>query len=83
MEQWVLDYQQHINTTIEQFFREHYTGTPGHNEEVLREAVNHAMTYGNHSRIHTLLAMVAYEEFLGITADSVVNILMGIELVYT
>lgn len=83
MEQWVLDYQQHINSTIDQFFAEHYTGTPGHNEEVLREAVVYAMTNGEHSRIHTLLAMVAYEEFLGITADSVVNILFGIELIHT
>lgn len=83
MEQWVLDYQQHINSTIDQFFAEHYPGTPGHNEEVLREAVVYAMTNGEHSRIHTLLAMVAYEEFLGITADSVVNILFGIELIHT
>lgn len=64
MEQWVLDYQKNINTTIEQFFQEHYSNKTGHNEEVLREATLYAMQYGENSRIHTILAMVAYEEFL-------------------
>lgn len=83
MEQWVLDYQENINTTIDQFFQEHYSGSPGHNEEVLREATLYAMKYGEHSRIHTILSMVAYEEFLGIPAESVTNILFGIELIHT
>lgn len=41
------------------------------------------MSYGENSRIYTILAMVAYEEFLGITADSVAHILIGIELMHT
>lgn len=83
MEQWVLDYQKNINTTIEQFFQEHYSNKTGHNEEVLREATLYAMQYGENSRIHTILAMVAYEEFLWITAESVTNILFGIDLIHT
>ena len=83
MDQWVEEYQQHINSAIDFFFSEHYNWTPWHNEATLREAVVYAMSYGENSRIHTILAMVAYEEFLGITADSVVNILIGIELMHT
>jgi geranylgeranyl pyrophosphate synthase len=83
MEQWVQDYQKNINEAIESFFKEHYLGIPGHNEAVLREAVVYAMSFGEASRIHTILAMVAYEEFLGITAESVTHILMGIECIHT
>ncbi|MFZ2255581.1 MAG: hypothetical protein WAW59_03560 [Patescibacteria group bacterium] len=83
MEQWVLEYQQNINDAIARFFQEHYTGNPGHNEATLREAVIYAMSYGENSRIHTLLAMVAYEEFLGITAESSISVLLGIEFVHT
>lgn len=83
MDQWVGQYQQNINTAIDAFLREHYAGSLSNNETVLHEAVTYAMSYGEASRIHTILAMVAYEEFLGITAESVVGILVGIEFVHT
>ena len=83
MDQWVTEYQQNINTAIASFLTEHYAGSLGNNEAVLHEAVSYAMSYGEVSRIHTILAMVAYEEFLGITAESVVGILIGIEFVHT
>jgi geranylgeranyl pyrophosphate synthase len=83
MDQWAVEYQHNINTTISVFLQEHYAGSLGNNEATLHEAVEYAMSYGESSRIHTILAMVAYEEFLGITAESVVNILIGIEFIHT
>ncbi len=83
MDQWAVEYQHNINTAIASFFTEHYAGNSGHNEAVLHEAVIYAMGFGEASRIHTILAMVAYEEFLGITAESVVDTLIGIEFVHT
>lgn len=83
MEQWIQDYQRNINEAIANFFRDHYSGVPGHNEATLREAVVYALSFGEASRIHTILSMVAYEEFLGITAESVTHILIGIECIHT
>lgn len=82
MEQWILDYQKNINTAIGQFFDEHYSWQVGHNEEVLREAVLYTVMHDENSRIHAIIAMVAYEEFLWITAESVVNTLIGIDFLH-
>ena len=39
----------------------------------------YTVMHEENSRIHTILAMIAYEEFLGITAESVINTLIGID----
>lgn len=83
MDQWIEEYQQNINSAIESYFSEHYMGNPWHNEATLREAVIYACQNENASHIHTILAMIAYEEFLGITAESVVNVLLGIDMIHT
>lgn len=82
MEQWLLEYQQNINTAIGQFFKEHYSWTVGHNEQILREAVLYTVMHEENSRTHTILAMLAYEEFLWITAESVVNVLIGVDFLH-
>jgi geranylgeranyl pyrophosphate synthase len=83
MDQWALDYQNDINTAIARFLQDHYSNNLGQNEATLREAVIYSMSFWQDSRIHTILSMVAYEEFLGITADSVIDILIGIEFIHT
>lgn len=82
MEQWALEYQQNINTALRQFFAEHYSGQVWHNEELLREAVLYTIMHEENSRIHTIIAMVAYEEFLWITAESAINTLIGIDFLH-
>lgn len=83
METWIEDYQQSINEAIDQYFAEHYAPSSVQNEATLREAVIYAVSFGKGSRIHPLLAMTSYEEFLGITAESIVGILIGLEFIHT
>lgn len=82
MDQWIIDYQQNINNAIADFFKEHYAGNSWHNEELLHEAVLDAIWYDDSSRIHSILAMVAFEEFLGITAETVIGTIIGLEFIH-
>ena len=80
---WIDTYKQSIDSTIDRFFREHYHANATENEKTLQEAVLYAVHFGNPSRIHGILSMVAYEEVLGLTADPILPVLIGLEFIHT
>lgn len=82
MEQWVIDYQKNINTALSEFFDVHYSWEVWHNEKILREAVMYTVMHADNSRIHAIVAMIAYEEFLWITAESSLPIIIGIDFLH-
>ena len=80
---WKEEYKANINTVIDHFFREHYHTRVTQNEKILQEAVLYAVNFGDAPRIHTILAMLSYEEVLGLTADPILPVLIGLEFIHT
>lgn len=80
---WLEEHKQYIDTGIHRFFVGHYNDNVTESEKTFQEAVMYAMQYGNPTRIHPILSMVVYEEVLGLlAADSVVDILIGLEFIH-
>ncbi len=80
--EWISTYKQDIEFAIDTFFKERY-----HREDVteeekkLREAVLYAVKSTFSGRIHPVLAMVVYEEVLGLTADTAIPVFIGLEFI--
>jgi geranylgeranyl pyrophosphate synthase len=79
---WLTEYKTHTDTAIDAFFRDHYTGNITPNEQIFHEAISYAVKFGNPSRIRPILAMVVYEELLGLTAESALVNFIGLEFIH-
>jgi hypothetical protein len=73
---WKEEYKKNINTVIDHFFHEHYHARATENEKIIQEAVLYAVHFGDAPRIHASIAMLAYEEVLGLTADPILPVLI-------
>lgn len=81
---WIEEHRQYINTGINRFFHHRYRDDVTESEKIFQEAILQTVQPEGHTRIHTILSMVVYEEVLGLlAADSVVDILIGIEFIHT
>jgi geranylgeranyl pyrophosphate synthase len=81
--EWLEKYKEDINSAIESFFSEHYFRENITDEEKqLQEGVMYALNYDNPPRIHPILAMVVYEEILGLMADTALPVFIGLEFIH-
>jgi hypothetical protein len=81
--EWLIQYRKDINTAIDEFFAEHYRRENITDEEKqLRDAILYALSSDEPPRIHPILAMVVYEEVLGLTADTALPVFIGLEFVH-
>ena len=73
--EWISNYKQDIEFAIDDFFKERYRREDiTEQEKKLREAVLYAVKSTSSGRIHPVLAMVVYEEVLGLTADTAIPV---------
>ncbi len=81
--EWLIEYKEDINNAIETFFSEHYHQTHITSEEKqFQEALLFAVHHDNPNRIHPILAMIVYEEVLGLTADTALPVFIGLEFIH-
>lgn len=80
---WIEEYQKYINIGIERFFRDRYKHDVSESDKVFQDSLIAIAQASHHTRIHPILSMVVYEEVLGLlAADSVVDILIGLEFIH-
>lgn len=80
---WIEEHRQYINNGLDRFFRNRYHDEVTPSEKIFQDAMLYAVRPDNRTRIHGILSMVVYEEVLGLlAADSVVDILIGLELIH-
>ncbi len=81
--QWTQDYKQDIEMAIDTLFAEHYKSENMTDEEKkMQEAVIYAVKLGDPARLHPMVAMVVYEEILGLTADTALPVFIGLEFLH-
>ena len=80
--EWISTYKQDIEFAIDAFFKERYQREDvTEQEKKLREGVLYAVKSTFSGRIHPLLAMVVYEEVLGLTADTAIPVFIWMEFI--
>ncbi len=79
---WIEEHRQYINTGIDRLFHDRYNSEVTESEKIFQEAILDAIRPDRKTRIHGILSMVVYEEVLWLlAADSIVDILIGVELI--
>ncbi|MBP9811738.1 polyprenyl synthetase family protein [Candidatus Gracilibacteria bacterium] len=81
LHEWYDTYKSNVDEAIKEYFTKRYTSLGSPEEERFEEAVRYAvMTPGK--RLRPILAMMAYEELMGLPGDVVLPYLVGLEMIH-
>ena len=81
IQEWYDTYKTNVDEAIKEYFTKRYTALGSPEEERFEEALRYAvMTPGK--RLRPILAMMAYEELMGLPGDVVLPYLIGLEMIH-
>ena len=78
---WYPTYQEKVNLALKEYFDARYTQIASTRENEFQEAIRYAVE-GEGKRIRPILAMIMYEEVMGLPGDAILPYLIGIELIH-
>ncbi len=79
--EWYPSYREKVDSAISEFFRVRYTQIGSETENRFQEAIQYAVERKG-KRIRAILAMIMYEEMIGLPADVVLPYVIGIEFLH-
>lgn len=81
LQDWYETYKTNVDEAVKEYFEKRYTSLGSPEEERFEEALRYAvMTPGK--RLRPILAMLAYEELMGLPWDVVLPYLIGLEMIH-
>lgn len=78
---WYPAYQEKVNLALKEYFDARYTEIVSPREKEFQEALRYAVE-GEGKRIRPILAMIMYEEVMGLPWDAILPYLLGLELIH-
>lgn len=78
---WYPAYQEKVNLALKEYFDTRYTEIVSPREKEFQEALRYAVE-GEGKRIRPILAMIMYEEVMGLPGDAILPYLLGLELIH-
>lgn len=81
IQDWYKPYQEKVNSALKEYFDMRYTVIASQRENEFQEALRYAVEWEG-KRIRPILAMIMYEEVMGLPWDAVLPYLIGLELIH-
>jgi geranylgeranyl pyrophosphate synthase len=81
IQDWYDIYREKVDSAIAEYFDKRYHALSSQREKEFQEALRYAVEWKG-KRIRVILAMIIYEELMGLPADVILQYLIGIELVH-
>jgi geranylgeranyl pyrophosphate synthase len=81
IQDWYDTYRIKVDSAVIEYFRNRYNTLATQPEKNFQEAIIYAVD-GQGKRIRVILAMIIYEELMGLPADVILEYLIGIEFIH-
>jgi geranylgeranyl pyrophosphate synthase len=81
IQDWYDTYKSKVDIAIQEYFDKRYNDLVSPREKEFQEALRYGVE-GQGKRIRVILAMIIYEELMGLPADVILQYLIGIELIH-
>ncbi len=81
IQEWYQTYHDKVNLALKDYFDKRYMTIGSERENEFQEALRYAVEW-EWKRIRPILAMIMYEEVMGLPGDSIISYLIGIELLH-